>query len=328
MSEGLPKTLKPPEEELAELKDLQRALALAKENQDADTAESLMEQYQHILEPEASATPERHDLERISKNIEKLFGKDFFGADAVQKVFGIRHEAAQVAARSFPTAELERAKELGQQLIFQTDRMEVKNPDTGKIERNVPITLENLKKYFPKAHDDAPMWYAQDWYNNEEFFKNEKPRTGWRLTSKEVIPSTLSKNYLEQTEILIDYLKTKVFKGKKPKKYLDAIHEFDNVKDKIESDMGSDWQAASKALSELKITKLTRELPVEAMYRLILNDQVNKDKPLPSTYTWTASRDSGGSLVCVGGFDAQGANVRSDHPGARSGHLGSSFSRS
>ena len=81
-------------------------------------------------------------------------------------------------------------------------------------------------------------------------------------------------------------------------------------------------------LADLAITKLTRELPIEVMYRFILNDQINKDKPLQATYTWTASRDSGGDLVNVGDFDVKGARV--DHAGPVYSYddLGVSFSRS
>ena len=119
----------------------------------------------------------KEGLELPLADAERILGKEsVLGPKDIEQVFGKKIEAPRI---QFPTAELEKAKELGQQLIFQTDRMDVKNPDTGKIERTVPITLENLKKYFPKAHDDMPTWYSQDWYTNEDFFKKEKPRTGW-----------------------------------------------------------------------------------------------------------------------------------------------------
>ena len=90
----------------------------------------------------------------------------------------------------------------------------------------------------------------------------------------------------------------------------------------------AEWKKGSQMLADLAITKLARELPVEAMYRLILNDQARKDKPLPLTYTWTASRTSGGGLVDVGGFDGTGASVHRDDPDIRYDNLGVSFSRS
>ncbi len=258
---------------------------------------------------------------------EKILGKEsMLGPADVERVFGIKPES--VPNIPFSREELERAKELGEQLILQVDTMVQKA--SGLVSREkVPLTLENLKKKFTKAHDDGKVFYEQDWYEKEDFFTNEKPRTGWRLTSKEVVEGTLSKNYLEQTDVLVEHLTKEVFKGvKPPKQYEDAIVEFKRERSKIEGLMESDWQEASKALVDLKITSLVRELPVEAMYRLILNDQSRKDKPLPSTYTWTASRGSGGNLVNVGDFDSRGASVYSDGPGLRDGYLGVSLSRS
>jgi hypothetical protein len=81
-------------------------------------------------------------------------------------------------------------------------------------------------------------------------------------------------------------------------------------------------------LTDLAINKLTRELPIEVMYRFILNDQINKDKPLPTTYTWTAGRASDGHPVDVGRFVAEGARVSGARPVIRGGNLGVSFSRS
>ena len=119
---------------------------------------------------------------------------------------------------------------------------------------------------------------------------------------------------------------------KLPKQYEDAIAQWKKKRAEIEplakSSDDAKWKRGSQMLADLAITKLTRELPVEAMYRLILNDQARKDKPLPSTYTWTAGRDSGGTLVDVGYFAAGGADVNRHEPRASHDFLGVSFSRS
>ena len=129
------------------------------------------------------------------------------------------------------------------------------------------------------------------------------------------------------------HVQEQIFKGMKlPKQYEDAIAEFKRKRSEIEplakSSTDTEWKRGSQMLANLALTKLTRELPVEAMYRLILNDQARKDKPLPSTYTWTAGRGSGGGLVYVGRFGEKGASVHSDNPGYRHDYLGVSFSRS
>ena len=262
---------------------------------------------------------------------EKILGKEsVLGAKDVEQVFGVKLD--RIPAIPFSQQELQRAKELGQQLILQVDSMSHKGGLMSR-EKNVPLTLESLKQKFTKAHDDGKVFYEQDWYKNEDFFKKEKPRVGWRLTSKDLVPGSTSKSYLEQTDVLVEHLEKQVFKGiEVPKQYKDAIAEFKRKRAEIEplakSGTDAEWKKGSQMLADLAITKLARELPVEAMYRLILNDQARKDKPLPSTYTWTASRGSDGGLVLVGRFDDSGAFVNGNFPNSRDGHLGVSFSRS
>lgn len=247
----------------------------------------------------------------------EILGKDFLGPEAVKNVFGVELET--IPPIQFTKEDLERAKELNQILILQTDKME-----DGK-----PMTLENLKNKFPKAHDGKKMWYDQDWYNKEDFFKNETPKAGWKFVSKDTIPNSTNKNYLEQTETVIQYLKEEVFKDKElPKEYQEAITEFESQKSNISKLIDSDWKSASDKLGNLQITRLTRENPSEVMYRLILENKENKDKLLPSKHTWTLGRGSDGEFVSVGGFDDGGAGVRGSRPDRRYDYLGVSFSRS
>ena len=332
MPEGLPKTQKPPEQQLAELRELQRALAEARETQDIAAAEALMEQHRDLVEPtEASTVPGESPEGAMLADAERILGKEsILGPKDVEKVFGIKLDRAP--AIPFSQLELQRAKELGQQLILQVDSM-IHKAGLMSREKSAPLTLENLKQKFTKSHDDEKVFCEQDWYKNEDFFKKDKPRVGWRLTSKDIVPGSTSKSYLEQTDVLVDHLEQQIFKGiEVPKQYKDAIVEFKRKRAEIEplatSSTDTKWKRGSQMLADLEITKLTRELPVEVMYRFILNDQIHKDKPLPSTYTWTAGRDSGGRLVSVGFFDAEGADVDYVRPDLRNDYLGVSFSRS
>ncbi len=263
---------------------------------------------------------------------ERIMGQEkVFGYADVRRVFGVdRTDPIQ-----FSRADLENAKRLGQKLILYTDKMVMEKP--GRSGRKgaseiVDVTLKNMKEKFAKAHDGNPMYYDQDWYNNEEFFKSEKPRVGWHLTSDEVVPNSLSQNYVQQTETVIAHLKNDVFKGRVlPPTFGTAIDDFNRQKTELArlatSSTISEWQEGSRRLSELAITKLTRERPVEAMYRLVLNDQARSEKLLPSIYTWTSGRTSGGSLVCVGSFARDGAFVRGHSPGLTDEFLGVCLSR-
>jgi hypothetical protein len=312
----------PPAQQLANLKKLQSEfeVAYAKGLKTGDPARA--EELKSYIETGATALRESLDSR---PNAERILGLDFLGPKDVEAVFGTR----PTARMTFSTPDLERAKELGQQYIDYVDTMNVPDPESGEMQMGVPVTMENLKKYFPKAHDNNPMLYSQDWYNNEAFFKNERPRVGGRLTSKEVVPNSASKNYLQQTDLLITHLQDEVFKGGAlPKEYADAIAEYKAKKPGIETLMTANkWQDASKILSELAITKLTRETPVEALYRLILNNKARQQKPLPSIYSWTSGRDSEGHLVYVGDFDEGGADVYRYDPTITNGALGACFSR-
>lgn len=229
----------------------------------------------------------------------------------------------------FTKEDFERAKENSEQLYYVPDRF------TPEIVRkndfpDAHITMERLHTVFPKARDDKKLLFDTGWYKNEEFFKAEKPRAGWRLTTKDVIPGSTSKNYLQQTDLLIEHLTTNVYKSRPlPQIYADAFAEYATKKDEIASLMTGDrWKDASRMLSELALTQLLRETPVEVLLRLILNSYAKNQKPLPSTYTCTARRDSGGRLVPVGHFDDDGARVYDGVPGRTTSHLGVCLSRS
>lgn len=237
---------------------------------------------------------------------EHLFGEDFFGSREVEKVFGAKLET--IPDIPFSKQELERAKELGQQLIFYTDEMKLATDDDD--ETTVPLTLGNLNKKFEKAHDGTPM-FDQDkhernkvpstylsFIDNMPTLAKQKPRKGWRLTSPGVVPEiTYGLNQKEHIETLIEYLKNQVFEGSTmPNEYQDAIVEFEAQKKKLSElyalNAGDDYEPARDELisgaNKLAITKLCFEMPVEVAYRLILNDQARQKKQLTNTFTYTA----------------------------------------
>ena len=284
--------------------------------------------------PEAVSAPETAPGMASLEEAERILGKDVFGPKDIEAVFGTKID--RVPPIPFSRTELERAKALGQQLILFSDSMTVEERGgilRGSKKSAKALTLENFKAHFEKAHDGKPMLWSQDWYNGEDFFKNEKPRAGWRLVSKDVVPDSTSKNYLQQTDVLVEYLKTEVFKGMPmPKKFADAIAEFTRERSKIETLMADTkdpvaWKKASQALASLTITQLGRETPIEAVYRLALNSLARKDKPLTGRYTWTSRRASGGRLVFVGRFDGRGAYVNDGGPRVTTDFLGVCLSR-
>lgn len=251
----------------------------------------------------------------------EIMGGDYLGPEAVEKTFGVKLEAGEIPPIPFTTAELARAEELGQFLILRVNRA----PD------NAPLTMEKMNALladkFKKAKKGKVL-YNTDWYNSEEFYRNDTCKSRWALVSKGLVPNSTSKDYLQQTEILTEYVKNQVFAGTAlPAEYQTAIAELENKKDQLRQLISNDWQKAAIELSKLKINQLTRQDPTEVLYDLLVYFQQNA-RLLENRYTWTLRLSSVGRLVLVGGFDVDGAGVRGGGPGDASGYLGVSFARS
>ncbi len=259
----------------------------------------------------------------------EVMGEEFFGVQEVKKAFGMEVNPEGIPEIPFSREELEKAKELNQFLVLRANMA-----SDGK-----PLTLRKINEILKgKVSDGSKLLYADDgtgkiksdsWYKDEDFPKTDKPKLAWALVSKEVIPNSTSKNYLQQTEGLADYLKNQVFKGEEmPSEYQESIDEFEKEKGEIEKLMSSDWQKAAEKLSSLKINQLTRQNPAEVLYDIAIYFQNKGERILEKIYTWTARRDSDGGLVVAGGFDSGGVYVRGRRPGGSRDDLGVAFSRS
>jgi len=259
----------------------------------------------------------------------EVMGEEFFGFQEVKKAFGIEINPEGIPEIPFSREELEKAKELNQFLVLR-----VNMASDGK-----PLTLRKINEILKgKVSDGSKLLYADDgtgkiksdsWYKDEDFPKTDKPKLAWALVSKEVIPNSTNKNYLNQTEELVEYLRNQVFKGEEvPEEYQEGIEEFKKVKAEIEKLMSSDWEKAAEILSGLKLNQLTRQNPAEVLYDIAIYFQNRGERILEKIYTWTARRASVGGLVRVGDFDSDGVIVRSYRPGRSGDDLGVAFSRS
>jgi len=92
--------------------------------------------------------------------------------------------------------------------------------------------------------------------------------------------------------------------------------------------MGSDWKKCAEECAGLRLNQLFREKPVEVLYGLVVQHEVNHERLLEETYTWTPIRSSGGFLVSVGSCDSGGVGVGRVEPDGSFSALGVRFSRS
>ena len=261
-------------------------------------------------------------VEQIEVAIEKLGKENVFGPKEIEKIFGVR--LAEVPGIPFSVEELERAEKLGQMLLLRVD----------KTAEGKPMSLEAMTEVMAKRWKDEGkgdlLSTADGWKSwiGEDRFTTESPRTGWALVSKDVLPESLSKNYIEQTEVIIATLKNDVFKDMDiPEEYTKAIAEFESKKAKLIELVNEDWIKAAKELAELKISQMTRQTFPETIYDLAVYYDANNKRLLSDTRTWSSSLRPGGDLVLLGEFGAYGVCGDGWGPGARGGNLGVSLSR-
>ena len=263
----------------------------------------------------------------------ELLGEDLIGPEEVEKTWGVRPE--DVPEIPFSREELERAKEMGQMLVLRVEKTE-----DGK-----PMSMEAMIDIIQKRWDKegkGKLLYTDNEYKNWKErtgadFGQKAPRAGWTLVSRELLPQSTSKNYAQQTELMVAYLKDTVFKDMEiPEEYEEAFQEWEQVKqtDKNIQELlrnpdnpKYDWQQAAKELAELKITQLTRQSIQETIYDLALYYDKNGKRLLPNVYTWSNSRSTDGNLVNLGSFGAKGVDGNRWAPDYRHGHLGVLLSR-
>lgn len=261
-------------------------------------------------------------VEQIEVAIEKLGKENVFGPKEIEKIFGVR--LAEVPGIPFSVEELERAEKLGQMLLLRVD----------KTAEGKPMSLEAMTEVMAKRWKDEGkgdlLSTADGWKSwiGEDRFTTESPRTGWALVSKDVLPESLSKNYIEQTEVIIATLKSDVFKDMDiPEEYTKAIAEFESKKAKLIELVNEDWRKAAKELAELKISQMTRQTIPETIYDLAVYYDANNKRLLSDTRTWSTSLNPDGYLVSLGIFGAEGVLGHGWPPDDRLGDLGVSLSR-
>ena len=270
----------------------------------------------------------KREMEGITADIEmaitKLGKENVLGPKEIEKTLGVRFE--NVPEIQFSHEELERAKEMEQILILRVDRIE-----DGK-----PMSLEAmntiLAKRWEKEKKEGLLNTAEGWRDKvtgSKDFSEVAPRAGWALISKELLKDSTSKNYIEQTEVIIKALREQAFKDMEmPEEYEEAIKEFEANKGRLTKLMSENWQQAAKELAELKITQLTRQSIQETIYDLALYYDTNGKRLLPNAYTWSNSRSTDGGLVDLGLFGKWGVVGGSRRaPDYRGGALGVLLSR-
>jgi hypothetical protein len=187
----------------------------------------------------------------------------FFGALEINGTFGIFVKQEDVPEIPFSKEELEQAKLQGFELVLYVN----------KTEHGSPLTAEEMNSLYVKNNGAPNELIISNWYKHNSCINNEVPRPGWRLVTHDPEKVFTNKNYLEQTEAIIDKLRTEIFPEELPQVYKNAIDEFEASKDNYQSMLAegnSDYETLGEALVAEKINMLCRETYTESIYRLTL----------------------------------------------------------
>ncbi|MCB9808702.1 AAA family ATPase [Candidatus Peribacteria bacterium] len=259
--------------------------------------------------------------------LEKCGEGHFYGPEELVRTFpGLTLRPEDIPALPSPE-EIERHAALGHTL-----RLRVSNAPDGS-----PLTMvkmrELLQESFTQSGEGEVLYnHDADWKLRSEFFTQDTPELAWSFTSDEVLPDSTSKNHLQQTEVLANYVRQSLFPdGQMPQEFREALEELDAEKDEIAGLIQSDWQEAARRLSQLKLNQLLRATPVETLCDLLVTFQNSnaseRKRLLRSMYTWSSTLSSGGFLVNVGYFGSEGVDVGGDDPGYSRDSLGVVLSR-
>lgn len=263
---------------------------------------------------------------------EKIMNKNFFGPEAIEAAFNITLSPKDIPPIRWTTQELKEAKHRGEFLILRISH----TPDGARLTMR---KIAELVQPTLTANRKGEALVNFNWDENESFYTQEPCRLGWALVYRDILPDSIEKDYIQQTRLLIDHLKNKVFNNKPlSPEYQTAVDQFetylhDTFPNKTDEEInknlgGPDCKRYAEALANQPITILTRHIASEAFYDAMLLRATTKYYSLLfDVYTWTSSCSSDGLLVNVGNADANGANVGGWNPDHRGMGIGVLFSR-
>ncbi|MDO9230976.1 MAG: AAA family ATPase [bacterium] len=298
--------------------------------------------------PENPSSFERTDIS-IAQKIMERGGKEFFlGPNDAEQTFGFKLEAKdipplEIDGKPLTREEIERHQKLGDKLVLNFD----KTPD------GIPLNIEEMAERALKVlgsdgnvierdKDGKPTKYllykdqfaengklkSGAWFFGEAEIRKQTPKAGWQFVSPDILPNSTSKNYLAQTELLIENAKNNFFDGKFPPEYQEAEKEFQTKKPEIEELIKDNkYIEAVKAISTLKISNLLHEPVQNTIFRYLVSFKKGKQLFTDGKYSWSICASSDGGFLSFGDADADGAHVRGSKPDFSYGLLGVVSSR-
>jgi len=278
----------------------------------------------------------------VAEAHELLGDKYVFSPEEITNAFGFEIEESEIPDIPYSREELEKAKELEEQLILRVSHDGEGNPMTMKRINEIMETRMD-----PKT--EGKLLCNTDWYKDEEFYKNDPFKTEWKLVGSSFVPDvsssrdkegkhtkdTRNNNYIHQTRLLREYLKSigedilteeeeecSDRELQKLSEQMGVAWDTQEITDKKKCD--KNWRDVSRQLAKLKINQNHRRSATEILYDWVLMfKNLGKRGVLENNNNeWSNTLLSSGGIVDIGEIDVEGANVgrwlssdRSDYSG-------------
>ncbi|MEK7589453.1 MAG: hypothetical protein AAB479_02405 [Patescibacteria group bacterium] len=223
-------------------------------------------------------TPEMGEVREL-KELKEIFKEDFLGIEEAEKFSGRKFNQEELRLISEKWREKVRQQGLTKESLEQLKKegfmVVLRSPKVMLEGKEAMGTIANLRKKFP-------LFYDQDWYDEEKFATEEVIELAWSIVKKELLEETRDKNWDEQEEVLKEWAKE---------------HKVD-----------------PKFVSRRKA--------IETIYDVLAYYEARKARLLERDYDWSKTESSGGSFVCAGAFDSDGLGVDRDSRGNSDSTLG------
>jgi hypothetical protein len=232
-----------------------------------------------------------------------IFREDFLGPGELEAALGIPARLYKAPPIPFDSVSLLWAKNRGFFLVLRVN--------IGRDGR--PLTLQKLNHDAQDIFDArrAGRFLYRDGmqYDEDPFFSAEYPALGWALTMKELLPGTLGKNYLGQSEEIADYLVNSPLRTRLPDLGA-AIADFLVMhREEIRTFLRYSEVGSSALLRSVLMTRRVRPSAVEALYDMAFYFLVSGKRMLADSYAWTSSLSLSRNFVKVGKFDEAGIDI-------------------
>ncbi|MBI5076811.1 hypothetical protein HZB94_00300 [Candidatus Falkowbacteria bacterium] len=151
----------------------------------------------------------------VERARELLGRENVLGPEEIENAFGFKVSEADIPPIPYNPAELEKARELGEQLVLRISQDSDGNPMTMK-------RINEIMQPRMDVDNEGKLLHNTDWCENEGFYQNDSLRTEWRLIGGSFVPDVTSakdkegrytkgstnNNYVHQTRLLRGYLKS------------------------------------------------------------------------------------------------------------------------